>query len=129
MLSKVGRIPLERNLFFDSIDPAQTFGAQSAFMPANFTTLAHFSVSEVSNRPKSAGAPRNDYTAEVGKPRLELEIREPRVDFPVELVHDLGRSVLRRTDAKRCARLITRYKIGDGWDIGQRRRARRRRHR
>ena len=45
-------------------------------MPANLTTLAHFSVSSAMSLPKSAGEPGKRRAAQVGKPRLHLGVGE-----------------------------------------------------
>src|SRR5262245_25282917 len=42
---------------------------------------------------------RDDRPAELGKARLDPRIGEPRVDLPVDQLHDLGRRVARRADA------------------------------
>ena len=69
-------------------------------MPANLTTLPHFSVSSAMSLPKSAGEPGKHRAAQVGEPRLDLGIGEGRVDLLVELVDDLGGRVPGRADAE-----------------------------
>src|SRR5215471_13408279 len=57
------------------------------------------------------------HAAQVGKPRLQLGISEPRIDLAIELINDLGRCVFGRIEANPLARLETRHKIANGRDI------------
>ena len=50
----------------------------SGLMPANLTTLPHFSVSSAMSLPKSAGEPGKHRAAQIGEPRLHLGIGESR---------------------------------------------------
>src|SRR6516225_6037314 len=92
-------------------------------MFANLITLAHFSVSSAISLPKSTGEP------ESGVPRLERGIGEAGVDLLVELVDDLGRGLIGRTNAHPQAGLVARNKLADDRNVRQCVRARCGRHR
>src|SRR5215831_8238400 len=49
--------------------------------------------------------------AELGEPRLDFGIGEAGVNGLIELVNNLRRRVLRRTDPKPLARLVTRHEF------------------
>ena len=66
--------------------------AHSGLRPANFTTLAHFSVSSAISFPKSAGEPGSDRATLVDEPRPDHGIGEPGVDLAVEPVDDSERA-------------------------------------
>ena len=72
---------------------------QSALTPANFTTLAHFSVSSARSLPKSAGEPGSTRPAGQFKVRLDLRIDESGVDLFVEPIDNLGGRVLGGAEA------------------------------
>ena len=67
----------------------------SGLMPANLTTLPHFSVSSAMSLPKSAGEPKRGAT-QIGKTRLYLGIGKGRIDLLVEPVDDLNGRIFRR---------------------------------
>src|SRR5215471_11450161 len=98
-------------------DGAESMG-YCGLMPATLITLAHFAVSSAMSLPKSAGACEH-HPAHVGEPLHDLGIGEARVGFPVEVIHDRGGRILRRGDAEPGARLVARYEISDGGDVGQ----------
>src|SRR5882762_8497394 len=64
--------------------------------------------------------------AQIGKPRLDLGIRERGVDLLVEPVDDLGRRGLGRGDSPPVTGLITRHEVGHGGYVRQYFRTRRR---
>src|SRR6516164_9361717 len=72
---------------------------------------------------------RERRAAEVGDARLERGIVEAGVDLLVELVDDLGRRLIGRTDAVPLACLVARNELADGRNVRQGVRARCRRHR
>jgi hypothetical protein len=59
-------------------------------MPANFTTLAHFSVSSFDELPELSDWASERLATNIGKPRLHGGIGESGVDFLAEPVDDLG---------------------------------------
>jgi len=63
---------------------------QSALMPVNLITFAHFSVSSAMSLPKYAGRARQHRAAQVDKPCLQLRVGETCVNLLVEPVDDLG---------------------------------------
>src|SRR5258708_25017343 len=65
--------------------------------------------------------------AQIGEPRLDIWIREPRIDFLVELVDDFGGRILGRTPAVPSACLVARHELSPGWGVLQPLPARRRR--
>src|SRR6516162_5255597 len=98
---------------------------QSALTPANFTTLAHFSVSLAMNFPNSAGEPDNTVPPRSARRAFELGISEGGVNLPVELVDDLSGRVFRRADAGPEARLVAWHEFTHSRDVRQYWRARR----
>src|SRR5450755_679530 len=67
--------------------------------------------------------------AELGKLPFQLEISQAGIDFTIEPVDDLPRSVPRCTDTVPATSLISRNKLTHGRNIRQRRGARCRGHR
>src|SRR5215813_756444 len=57
--------------------------------------------------------------AELGEPRLDFGIGEAGVNGLIELVNNLRRRVLRRTDPKPLARLVARHEFAHGRDVRQ----------
>src|SRR5262245_4641024 len=76
---------------------------QAALMPANFTTLPHFSVSSAMSLPKSAGEP-GSAAAPNPASRAFIWESEARIDLFVELLDDLCRRILGCAEAKPEAR-------------------------
>src|SRR5262249_22964846 len=101
---------------------------QSALMPVNLTTLPHFSVSSAISSPKSAGESASGALPR-STSRALIWIGKGRVDLLVELVNNLSRRAIVRTDAVPSARLVTRHELCQGGDVRQRLGARRGRHR
>jgi hypothetical protein len=64
---------------------------QSALMPANLITLAHFSVSSGDEPAKVGRRADKRCGSEVSQLRLDFQIGERGIDLPVELVDDFGR--------------------------------------
>ena len=93
----------------------------SGLMPANLTTLPHFSVSSAMSLPKSAGEPGSTVPPRSASRALILGSARAGVDLLVELVDDLGGRVLGRADADSSARLVARHEFADGRDVRQRR--------
>src|SRR5262245_7726157 len=60
----------------------------------------------------------------VVEPRLYFTIGESGVDFPVELVDNLGGRIAGRADAEPATRLVAWHEVAHGRDVGQRLRAR-----
>ena len=56
---------------------------------------------------------------QIGKPGSERGINEGGINFSIEDSDDFGRRTNRSTNAIPTARIITRHKIGDRWDIRQ----------
>src|SRR5262249_62192441 len=96
---------------------------QSALTPANFTTLAHFSVSLAMNFPNSAGEPDNAVPPRSARRALNWGSAR------AALIDDLSGRVFRRADAGPEARLVVRHKFGNRRDVRQHRRACRSGHR
>ena len=94
--------------------------AQSGFMPANLTTLLHFSVSLGNELPEVSGRARKHRGAHVGKPRPDLGVGKSGVDFPVEPADDFGGCVFGRAETLPQARLEARQEIAQGRDARQR---------
>ena len=69
---------------------------QTGLMPANFTTLPHFSVSSAISFPKSEGVHRHRHAAQFGKPCFHFGIGDARVDLFIEPIDDVGGCVLRQ---------------------------------
>src|SRR5262249_5307827 len=63
-------------------------------------------------------------TTFVVKPDLYFGIGECGVDFTVELADNFGRRVVRGSDAEPSTRLVARYEVSYGRDVGQHLRAR-----
>src|ERR1700730_10209400 len=78
--------------------------------------------------PKCSGWSREDRTTQFCEPFLHCGIRERRIDFAVEPDDDFGWRILRCTDAKPTAGLVSRHEIGHGWGIRQSLQARRTGH-
>jgi hypothetical protein len=76
-------------------------------MPANLSTLAHFSVSLAINFPKSADIIGIGTPPRSASRGLILGSARPAFELPVELVDDLGRRGLRCPDAVPGARLVS----------------------
>src|SRR5260221_7394895 len=55
--------------------------------------------------------------AQIGEPRLDIWIREPRIDFLVELVDDFGGRILGRTHAPPSPCLLARHETSPPWDV------------
>src|SRR6516165_10481068 len=109
-------------------DPAMS-ADHSGLMLANFTTLAHFSMSSAMNLPNSGGRSCKRRVAKVCNPRLHRGIGKNGIDLLVEFLDDIGRCIHWRADTQPRARVVPRQKIAQRWDVGQRRRARCRCHR
>ena len=62
--------------------------------------------------------------AKVRNPRFHRGIGECGIDLLIERRDDVGGRVLWRADTQQYTRIVTRQKIGQGWDVRQRRRAR-----
>src|SRR5271169_773313 len=67
---------------------------------------------------------RKHRRAQIGKPRPHVAIGENGVDLVVEPVDDLGGRGLAQADGEPLARLIARYELGHGRNVGQRLEAR-----
>src|SRR5262245_23469272 len=80
---------------------------------APFLGIVSDELAEVGDRAGKYHAPN------VGEPRLQLGISEPRIDLAIELINDLGRRVFGRTEANPLARLETRHEIAHSGDIRQ----------
>ena len=83
----------------------------SGLMFANFTTLAHFSVSAAINLRNSPGELADDFAAQINKPLLKRGIGEAGVNLAVEGVDDHAGRIFRRPDPKPCGRLVTRQEL------------------
>src|SRR5215467_15346108 len=69
---------------------------------------------------KIGGRARKHRAAQVSKPRFEPGIGKASVDLLVELLDDVSRRALGRTDAEPAARLAAGHKFPDTRNIGQR---------
>jgi hypothetical protein len=98
---------------------------QSALMPANLITLAHFSVSSAC---KLQGGTRKHGDTDVGKPGLNVAIGQAGVDLVVQLIDDCGGRVSRSDNATKAACLEAGDRFRYRLDLGQRLKARRARH-
>src|SRR5262245_50666670 len=65
------------------------------------------------------GREREHVATQVGKPRFHIGVGQSHVDLLVELVDDLSRRVLGRTEAKHRARFVARHEIAHGRDVWQ----------
>jgi hypothetical protein len=97
---------------------------QSALTPANFTTLAHFSVSSTISLPKSAGEPTSGVPPRSASRASILGSARPALI----LVDDFDRRALGRADAVPDARLVAWQKLAHSRYVRQRVRARRGRY-
>src|SRR5215831_3112373 len=99
----------------------------SGLSPANFTTLAHFSVSSAMNFPKSAGEPGNVVPPRSARRALNLgSVRAALISLLSLSMISAG--FFRHADAVPRTRLVARHEIAHGRDVRQHRRARCRRH-
>src|SRR5262249_35243697 len=57
--------------------------------------------------------------AQIGKPRLDYEIGEARIDLAVELVDNFSRCAFGRTNASNSACFVARHEFADGWEVWQ----------
>src|SRR5260221_3294577 len=58
--------------------------------------------------------------AQIGEPRLDIWIREPRIDFLVELVDDFGGRIFLRTPPRSPPCLPAKHQTSHSWDFRQR---------
>ena len=91
-----------------AVDPNEN---HSGLIPANVTTLAHFSVSVATKLPKSEGEPAITVPPRSANRALSLGIGEGGVDLVVELVDDLGRRAGGSANAVPAARLVARHEL------------------
>src|SRR5262249_42950253 len=92
-------------------------------------TLPHFSVSAAMNFPKSGGRTGKGCSTQIGEPRLYLRIGECCSDPLVQLGDDLNRRVLGCADCVPGFGLVARHEFDQAWDIWERVRTHRARHR
>ena len=71
----------------------------SGLIPADLTTLPHFSVSSAMSFPEIGGRAAEHGGAQIGKPCLDLGVGKRGVDFLVQPVDDFGGRVLGCADA------------------------------
>src|SRR5262245_6919235 len=99
-----------------------TMTAYSALMFAATVTLHHFLAEPA---PVVRGRAADHAAAQVGKPQLQLGVRQRRVNLLVQFVNDLTGRVPGCADTYPCSRIITRHKLTQRWDVRQDLRARR----
>ena len=86
-------------------------------IPANFTTLVHFSVSSAISLSKSAAEPEPAALPRAAKLRPRHWIGQNKIELAVQSLDDVSRRTPGRTDPVPSTRLITRQEVGDWREI------------